>query len=728
MVRNLRLRSTAGAIYKTSSGLFRHSFLLIVVLGSLAIAQAQSSLPIYTDHLVNGFQDWSWAPRNFSSTSPVQSGANSIQVNASAWEGISFHHSDFNATLYREFVFWANGGPGGGQRLQIAADFGTNSGATYSLPGALSANSWQRFSIPLATLGGANKTNLNRITIQLTGSGSSGTFYLDAIQLTAQPAPELAHIQLNAAQEIRSVDARWFSVNTAIWDSYFDTPQTVSLLNEMGMRALRFPGGSISDEYHWAINKSLNNTWEWATSFSDFVHVATNIGAQAFITVNYGTGTAEEAAAWVRHANITNHYGFKYWEIGNENYGDWETDSNSHPHDPFTYATRAASYIQLMKAADPTIQIGIVIAPGENSYSNVYSLNHPATNPRTGETHYGWTPILLSTLKSLGVAPDFVSHHVYPEYTGQESDPLLLQASVNWAQDAADLRQQITDYFGAGGENIELLCTENNSNSGSQGRQSTSLVNGLYFADSLGELMKTEFNGFVWWDFRNGTDSSGSMEPTLYGWRNYGDLGMINGLSTRHPTFYAAKLMHEFAQPGDTILNADSDSLLLGTFAARHASGAVSLLVLNKDSQTNLTAKIELHDFLPAPSATVRFYGIPQDEAARTNAPLFAQDIAASDFESATTNFNFDFPPLSMTLLTFAPAAPTLSALPSAQANQFTFQLRGQAKVRYVLETSADLLNWIPIATNTLTDSSLNVTNLASSSSPFQFWRAVWKP
>lgn len=701
--------------------------LLLLVLESISIVHAQSPLPIYTDHLVNGFQDWSWASRNFSSTATVHSGANSIQVNASAWQGISFFHPDFNATLYREFVFWANGGPVGGQRLQITANFGTNSGTAFSIPSALSASSWQRFSIPLADLDAADKTNLNRLTIQLTASGSSGTFYLDDIQLAAQPAPEPAHIQLDASQSIRPVDARWFSINTAIWDSNFNTPETISLLNEMGMRALRFPGGSISDEYHWAVNRSLNNSWEWATSFSDFVHVATNIDAQAFITVNYGTGTAEEAAAWVRHANVTNHYNFKYWEIGNENYGDWETDSNSFPHDPFTYAMRAANYIQLMKAADPTIRIGVVIAPGENSYSNVFSLNHPAINSRTGETHYGWTPILLSTLKSLGITPDFVSHHVYPEYTGQESDPLLLQASVNRAQDAADLRRQITDYFGADGENIELLCTENNSNSGNQGRQSTSLVNGLYFADSLGELMKTEFNGFVWWDLRNGTDFNGSMDSTLYGWRNYGDLGMINGLSTRHPTFYAAKLMHEFAQPGDTVLNATGNSPLLGTFAARRASGAISLLVLNKDSQTILHAEIALQDFFPATSAKVRFYGIPQDEAARTNASLFAQDIAVSEFSGADSNFDFDFPPLSMTLLTFSPAAPRLAVLPSEEPDQFTFQLQGQAKVRYVLETSGDLRNWIPVATNTPTDSSINVTNPAPSNSSSQFWRAVWK-
>src|SRR6185312_13260327 len=205
------------------------------------------------------------------------------------------------------------------------------------------------------------------------------------------------------------------------------------------------------------------------------------------------------------------------------------TDSNTFPNDAYTYATRVQQYIQQMKAADPTIKIGVVVTPGEANSSNGYT-NHLAYNPRTGQTNYGWTAVLFTTLKNLGVTPDFAVHHRYPEYTDGESDPLLLQGTSGWAADAADLRQQITDYFGPGGTNIELLCTENNSNAGSQGKQSVSLVNGLYYADSLAQLMKTEFNSLCWWDLRNGADYSGNMAPTLYGWRMYGDIGMINGL------------------------------------------------------------------------------------------------------------------------------------------------------------------------------------------------------
>ena len=174
----------------------------------------------------------------------------------------------------------------------------------------------------------------------------------------------------------------------------------------MGNQALRFPGGSLSDDYHWATNTTDSNTWQWATSFSQFADVATTVGSQVFITADYGSGTSAEVAAWVNSSIVTNHYGFKYWEIGIEVYGSWETDTNTRPHDPYTYAQRFAQYYNQMKAADPTIKVGAVAVAGEDSYANY--TDHPALNPVTGVSHNGWTPVMLATLKSMGVIPDFL--------------------------------------------------------------------------------------------------------------------------------------------------------------------------------------------------------------------------------------------------------------------------------------------------------------------------------
>ena len=692
---------------------------LLVIIGQ---AQAQTNYSIYSDQLNNGFQNWSWnaGDFNFANASPVHSGTNSIAYTGTAWGAISLEHAGFNPAPYTNLNFWINGGAGG-QVIQIYVQYGTNAAAAYQLPALPGAANWQPFIIPFGALNVAGVTNLYRLNFQLTSFGTTNPFYLDDVNLTVVP-PAPVHLSVDASQVIRPADARWLGVNTAIWDSDFDTPATASALAELGTRILRFPGGSSADEYHWATGKSSTNTWAWGTSFANFAHIATNLGAQAMITVNYGTGTSNEAAAWVRSANVTNQLGFKYWEIGNEVYGTWETDSNPVPHDPYTYALRARDYMAQMRAADPTIKIGVVAVPGENTYSNYAT--HFAVNARTGATNYGWTPVLLSTLQSLGAAPDFLIHHVYPEYN-TENDQQLLLDSGNWPGDAADLRRQISDYMGTAGTSIELICTENNSDSGSPGKQSTSIVNGLYLADSLAQLEKTAFNGYIWWDLRNGTDTSGDFDAALYGWRTYGDLGIINGLNTRHPVYYTFKLMQYFAQAGDTVLNAGSDYGLLPAYATRKADGALAVLVINKDRYAAYAAQLALTNFVPGSNALVRSFGIAQDEAARTNSVVpGALDVATNTLAGIGTQFIATFPPYAVTLLTLPPAAPGLTV--SRSASQITLQVQGQSAVPYVLQSSTNLATWTSELTNTLTGGTWNVSTNVSK--PVKFWRAVWVP
>jgi hypothetical protein len=701
---------------------------LLAVCGLVLLQKvaAQSPLLVYTDDLVNNFESWSSAPNNLNAT---YAGSNCISVSAANWQSLWFEHSDFNTTPYANLRFWINGGPGGGQIIRVFGMLDGNAQSVCTL-GTLSPNAWVKFTIPFSALAIVGQPDCDGFSLQLTDVGSTNTFYVADVQLGAVPAPALTHIGVNATNAIRVADPRWFGINTAIWDTYLDTPETISELNELGFQFLRFPGGSISDDYHWASNTTDSNTWQWATPFNSFAQLATNIGARVLLTANYGTGSPAEAAAWVQYANVTHHDGFEYWEIGNEEYGAWETDSNGYPHDPYTYATRAQAYIQQMKAADPTIKVGVVVTTGEDADSNGYT-NHPATNSATGQVHYGWTPVLLSTLKHLGVTPDFAIYHWYPEWTDSESDPFLLQGATNWIGDAADLRMMITDYFGAGGANIELLVTENNSNAGAQGKQSVSLVNALYYAESSCQLMKTEFNSHVWWDLRNGLDLTGNMDPSLYGWRLYGDLGLVNGLGTtlsnRYPQFFTAKLMQYFIRAGDTMLNATSDYSLVSAYAARRTNGSLTMLVINKDSVSSFTARIALTNFIPGPSATLYSYGMPQDNAANTG--VGSCDIAQTAFSGAATNFTYTFAPYSVSVFSFAPAAPSLAALPTASgAGQFVLQLRGQSGVPYVLQVSTNLTAWKSAATNVPAAAALDITNSLSAGASQQYWRVVWIP
>ncbi len=151
------------------------------------------------------------------------------------------------------------------------------------------------------------------------------------------------------------------------------------------------------------------------------------------------------------------------------------------------------------------------------------------------------------------------------------------------------------------------------------------------------------------------------------------------------------------------------------------------MLVINKDMTTNLNAQIALTNFVPWTAATIQSYGIPQDQAAENNAVASLQDIATTNFPAAGTNFTYSFPPLSLTLFTFAPGPSVLSAL-GVQSGQVELLLQGQPGAPYVIQSSTNLTTWAPVSTNTLVGSTLNITNLVSPGSPRQFYRGVWQP
>jgi len=144
-------------------------------------------------------------------------------------------------------------------------------------------------------------------------------------------------------------------VNTAAWDTNFTDPAIASDLSAAHIGLIRYPGGSWADQYLWQ-----PNTVNGSTQPVDFAQYSSQVdaitGGQKLVTINYGSDTPQHAAAWVSQST-TSGEGVNLWEIGNEEYGSWETDSHANPHTAASYASNALPYMQDMKAANPNAQI-----------------------------------------------------------------------------------------------------------------------------------------------------------------------------------------------------------------------------------------------------------------------------------------------------------------------------------------------------------------------------------
>jgi hypothetical protein len=193
--------------------------LLTALLSATVAGAAQRDLPVYGDSLVNGFQDQYWTSHTLTTTMPVHSGIYCISVTpTSSWEGIYLHHADFDSTPYASVSFWVNGGSNGGQRLQVQGLLGkANPSSDVYHRLTLLPDTWQKVTVPLASLGVARKTNFSGIWIQLTPGGTTNSFYVDDVQFDADTAAASLVVSSNvvtAAEPASETGTIW---STAAW-------------------------------------------------------------------------------------------------------------------------------------------------------------------------------------------------------------------------------------------------------------------------------------------------------------------------------------------------------------------------------------------------------------------------------------------------------------------------------------------------------------------------------
>jgi alpha-N-arabinofuranosidase len=165
----------------------------------------------------------------------------------------------------------------------------------------------------------------------------------------------------------------------------------VAAMKPLEVPIVRYPGGCFADVYHWKDGvgdrdrrpERWSSVWnEWEPNdfgIDEFMDFAGELGFDTQITLNYLSGTAQEAAEWVQYANgpadsamgrlraRNGHpqpYGIKLWAVGNETQ-ELCSDEYIGANDVNRYAARYKEYRDLILKQDPSATvIAVGAGPG----------------------------------------------------------------------------------------------------------------------------------------------------------------------------------------------------------------------------------------------------------------------------------------------------------------------------------------------------------------------------
>ena len=458
----------------------------------------------------------------------------------------------------------------------------------------------------------------------LTDSWQEKTFTVPASTLTvSKPSVSDVTVTLDMSQITTKVSPLVFGNNAnPFMGRIIDQPALMSSLTTLAPNIIRFPGGSLSDVYFW--NKGFNqnpadapaqlldangtasaagywygkNTDDWTMTVDNYYSVLQQTKSTGIITVNYGyarygTGSNPVAAAahlaadWVRYDNGRT----KYWEVGNELFGNWEagyrinTGANQDGQPAVItsglYGTHFKVFADSMHAAaqqiGKTIQVGIVI-----SSANDLNASGQVANWNAG------------VLAAAGNTPDFfVVHNYYTPYLQNSNADVILATPVSGT--ASMMNWVRSSVAGANVSQKPVAMDEYNIFS-TGSNQMVSQIAGVHAVMVLGESLKSQISMVSRWDLANA-------------WANGDDMGMFNNSSHNgetepgasqwqaRPAYYYMYYFQKYF--GDRMVASTvTGSNTILSYASMFSSGQAGDILVNT-SASDQKVTIGINNFLP---------------------------------------------------------------------------------------------------------------------------------
>jgi len=227
-----------------------------------------------------------------------------------------------------------------------------------------------------------------------------------AAQPLERGTSDVALIKVDLDRSIGQVDRRILSgfiehLGRCIYGGIYD--EGSPLADENGFRTdvieavrrlappvLRWPGGNFASGYHWTDGigpkdrrpRRTDLAWhaEESNRFGtdEFMTFCEAVGAEPFLCLNLGTGTMDEAQAWLEYCNGSGDtewasrrrenghpdpYRVRYVGLGNEMWGSWQIGQLA----AADYVTKARQFAKVLSWTDPRVEL---VSCGESGWSD----------------------------------------------------------------------------------------------------------------------------------------------------------------------------------------------------------------------------------------------------------------------------------------------------------------------------------------------------------------------
>jgi alpha-N-arabinofuranosidase len=157
---------------------------------------------------------------------------------------------------------------------------------------------------------------VSAVVVALSLCGAAVADSAVAVQVdTAAPGAKIdRHIFGQFAEQLGTqiYDGIWVGKNSKIPNTRGIRKDVVAALKALHVPLVRWPGGCYADQYHWrdgigkTHNARVNASWgnvadSNAFGTHEFMDLVEQIGSEAYISLNVGSGTVKEAADWVEY-------------------------------------------------------------------------------------------------------------------------------------------------------------------------------------------------------------------------------------------------------------------------------------------------------------------------------------------------------------------------------------------------------------------------------------------